>query len=51
MKCERKTRVVIMITIFLIITTVIIANLGISVLWKAILAAAALTLFFALFIR
>lgn len=48
MKCERKTRVVIMVTMFLIIITVIIANLGISVLWKVILAAVALTLFYAL---
>lgn len=48
MKCEHKTIVVIMVTMFLIITTVIIANLGISILWKVIWAAAALTLFFAL---
>lgn len=48
MKYERETRVVIMVTMFLIIATVIIANLEISILWKVIWAAAALTLFFAL---
>ena len=48
MKYERETRVVIIVTMFLIIATVIIANLEISILWKVIWAAAALTLFFAL---